>query len=944
MKAIFVSILSICLILTGVLNSASSFNDFIEENEKIIGRIAREIEIPAGSDYYVRFYSDNLTLEGKNISAYSSGLSEKIKDAIAKSPRWIQRKLTRHFHAIDGEDYADLILETSKKYVDEIAFTIACSSIGNIPPVEIIKDNVLTLYQNDEWIKYADIIDYDDDQGNYYSTIRYWVLENETVKQLKYPAEIYYWYIVHPELASENAEYIYDKFWRDYLFNHNDLGYPLLKEKLSQIYYLWDCESYLQSSQRLWTLSMENHPTAIEAISYWIGKTVPAEAYGDRPGQPNIIAHQHNGWCGELQKIAVAAQRTALVPSVGIFNIGEDHVWREFFERGWHQNDNWWSDSGGAVDIPDVYAYGWGKDISGLFAWNGDDSIYEVTSTYIHPEDRKTICFQVMDRRFQPIDGARITVAVWGPSDTTWIKYRLLERLESIWYSFPLFLRGKILQFLYNKISERIDKIPNSIDGPIYCIWNYTDMDGKCCFQLGKNRSYIFIIQYGNLKKPLGFARYNRLRLLKNPREKTYYILLPTLSPIKKKHSNTEMPSGDVDFKVSFNTMSYQVHESILWIDNKGLYEKNGKIDFFIVDEANFNKYRDGMNFECYNYLSSNKSDIVINAQKNDWFLVFRNNARDSNVILNFSVKVEMSTTEYRVQIVSPDTNIFNCPVFNIGEKVVISGIATNDIFLYIDGLPYEVNVQNYEWFYEWNTSGLKPGYYFIMTKCGDAQDEKLIRLIDVVPPVIKIDTPFNGEIVELEMLKIKGNAFDNQGVNSVDVSIDNGEWREAAGTELWSIDWDISGYDIGEHVISVRAFDAVGGISLDEITFVINESGHNWAPIINSFYHKPDHPNNVSNIVMYANVTMGNPFNIQRVVLYWDDGVITKMENMYRYGDYPIQKRHGEDPLKNESNDPIYGLELGQFSTNTNITYWIKAVDTANNIVVSNDKLLTVE
>ena len=280
MRSIFILLLSLCLILPGLSYSVFSFNDYIGENKKIIDALAREIEIPPGKDYYIKFSSDNLSFEGQNIVSYSTDLSEKIKDAIAKSPKWIQRELTRQFQVIDGEEYADLILTMSKKYTDELAFSIACSSIGNVPSADILKDNVLTLYENDKWIKYADIVDYDDNQGNYYSTIKYWVIENETVKQFEYPPEIYYWYVVHPEICSEDALYFYDKFWRDYLFNHNDLGYPLLKEKLSEIEYLWDCESYTQHGQRLWSWSMENHPTAIEAISYWIGKTVPAQAIG----------------------------------------------------------------------------------------------------------------------------------------------------------------------------------------------------------------------------------------------------------------------------------------------------------------------------------------------------------------------------------------------------------------------------------------------------------------------------------------------------------------------------------------------------------------------------------------------------------------------------------------------------------------------------------------
>lgn len=941
---LFVVILSSFFISPGIVDAVYSLKNSADADEKIVTKLSREIEIPAGSSYYVKFFSEKYILEGEKIIAHSSGLSDKVKDAIAKSPRWIQRELTRQFHAIDGEGYADLILNASKRYVDEIAFSIACSSLGNVPSVDIIKENVLSLYENDKWIKYADIVDYDDNQGNYYSTVNYWVIENGIEKQFECPKDVYYWYVVHPELSSENAEYIYGKFWRDYLFNHNDLGYPLFKEKLSEINYLWDCKSYFQPGHRTWKWSMENHPTAIEAVNYWIGKTVPEQAYGSRSGHPNIIAHEHNGWCGELQKIAVAAQRAVLIPSVGICDHGEDHVWWEFYERGWHENDNWWADGGGAVDKPDVYAYGWRKNISALFAWKGDDSIYEVTSGYIHPEDRKTVRFVVLDRRLQPVDGARITAVVSGPKDITWLKDKMWDKIEELWNRLPRLMKGKILQTLYNKFKERYEKIPDITDGVISCIWNYTNMGGECTFELGKNRSYLFIIQHGNLRKPQQLAYNNAIRILPKPKDTTYHIVFPLLSPRRQKHHNMEMPSGEILFNISFSTISYQLHESILWIDDEGVYERDGKIDFFIVDEKNFKKYRNGRRFNCCNHISGSEDNISISATEKNWYVVFKNNARHSNVILNFSVTVETSTTKDGVQIVSPDTSIFDSPVFNVGETVVISGIATDDIFLYIDGVPHEVTVQGYEWFYEWDTSEGVPGDYLIMVECGDAQDEILIKLIDAIPPTVKIDTPMNKEIVEAEILKIAGYACDNLGVERVEVSLNNGEWREATGTEHWSIDWNISSYSLGDHMISARAFDTVGRISVEEISIVINESGHCWGPQINSFYHQPAHPINMSNVVIYANVTTGSPFTIQKVVLYSDTSTVTKAREMYRYGDNPVQERHEEDPLKNESNDPIFGFELGQFSTGTDITYWVVAYDTANNTKTSSKKSLMIE
>ena len=96
--------------------------------------------------------------------------------------------------------------------------------------------------------------------------------------------------------------------------------------------------------------------------------------------------------------------------------------------------------------------------------------------------------------------------------------------------------------------------------------------------------------------------------------------------------------------------------------------------------------------------------------------------------------------------------------------------------------------------------------------------------------------------------------------------------------------------------------------------------------------------------MVVYANVTSISPFAIKKIVLYWDDGKNTESIEMFRYADNPIQGRHEEDPLKNQSNEPIYGFELGQFSTSKNITYWIKAFDTANNSVITESKYFKIE
>jgi len=383
---------------------------------------------------------------------------------------------------------------------------------------------------------------------------------------------------------------------------------------------------------------------------------------------------------------------------------------------------------------------------------------------------------------------------------------------------------------------------------------------------------------------------------------------------------------------------------SPIWVDDIGTYDIEGKIDFFVLDEENFGKYKKGRKFDCFNYLEDSEASIGFSANKNDWYLVFRNHAYRTNTVVDFSIQVEASANTDKVQIVSPDTSIFDNPVFNIGSNVNISGVTTDDIILNIDGESISLSPIDCNWFYLWNTSGLMPGGYAVTAECNDMQDNALITLIDAIPPEIKIEDPLDEEIVEREPLVISGHSYDNLGVERVEVAVDDSRFRKAMGTEKWFIEWNISGFDLGEHIISARAFDVIGRESVHRISFVVNETGHTWSPLINNFYHMPEDPSNISNVVVYANVTSENPFGIKHVVLYVDNGTKIKSYRMYRYGDNPKQERHEEDPLKYEPNDPIFGFELGQIRYDETITYWITAYDTANNSKCSCEKSFTIE
>jgi hypothetical protein len=926
---------SLSLVVPGVFDVTGSFNTMHAGEPILVSKISREIEISAGSDYSIQFDSKNLTLISQVVEPSANGLPENVIAAIAKSPRWIQPRLTSQFHNLSNpKSYTDILLNSSKQIADEIAFSIACCPGERVPSASLLKENVETLYEHDQWIQYATIVDYDDGTGNYYSTIRYRVLENGTEKYFELPAEIYYWYIVHPEITTEEVDAVYGPLWRDYLFEHNDLGYPLLKEKLSTIEYLWDGDSYFQPGGRLWTDCITQHPTAIEAVSYWIGKTVPYPAIGDRPGQSCIIAHEHNGWCGELQKIAIAAQRAALIPSIAACNVGEDHVWREFYERGWHENDNWWSDTGGAVNEPDVYAYNWGKNMSAIYQWRGDGTILQDTPRYIHSEDRITVSFEVKDLFLQPVDGARVVVIVKGPKDITYYKNLFWEKIQNIWDKIPELLKGKLLSFLFEKITERFDKIPDSINGGTITIWNYTNVNGRCSFELGKNHEYLFLIQEGNLKKPWQLARHNLLRTLQTHTDKAFIIILPDVSNKPQRFTSQEMTAGDAEFHLSFTSNAYQLQKHFI---NEGIgrHETGGGIECFFVDQENFQRYKVGTVFTCYHYLEEVNATFSVSAQNQDWYLIFRNHARQTSVVVNFSLNVAMQTTKEQVQIVTPDTTLFETPTYNIGDMVPLSGIATTDI-VYLsldhDSSSLELFVVNGEWSYMWNTSGGSLGFHTVtVASYGNTSDEASILLIDALPPSLSITSPIEGSILEQGIFTISGHSSDNLGVSYVDITLDN-ITRQAAGSTTWYLSWDVTALPLGDHIIAIKVVDTQGLISIQTRSFTLNESGHTWGPNIVRFYHVPENPTNTSNVIIYANVTTTGPFALKNVILFCDNGTATTSYALYQYGDFPIQSRHEEDPLKNQSNDPIFGIELGQFSTGQTIAYWIVATDTAQN------------
>ena len=490
-----------------------------------------------------------------------------------------------------------LLRSCPENLVDEIAASIAFTSedvllLNEVLP-KMFLENAEYIYQTASLLNYVDLVDVGNfETGDYYTTTRYRVLDNGTPLEITLPRDIYYKFIVHPKVTEEDPMYIdpdtggfalpypqgKGRFWREYLFNHNDSAYPedpdpaddsdkyptdiyppLLSQLLSDVDVLFNCTPHVARGGR----RVDYGDNAIIRVSNWVGKTLilnQQEVSDDeRPTQPVRIASTHNGNCGELQDLTMAAARCALIPVSGIIMLGEDHVWIEFWERGWHQWDNYWSDSGSVIDKQGNYWYGWGgRGGSGIYKWHGNDMIEDVTPDYVPREFLSDVTVKVVDRDGEPVDGARVVIG-------------------SHW------------------LIEHSGDTP--VTAPFPSIWNYTDSDGISRFTLCNNNISVKVIsKLGNgavTKTYIGSGMsYNFTITLEGRKPRP----APTLREVETSSGDTWRISYEMEVVSAHqrppnaNTGSVHTH----------LIDGGRHLDFAILPEREMGRKLANLRAECY--------------------------------------------------------------------------------------------------------------------------------------------------------------------------------------------------------------------------------------------------------------------------------------------------------------------------------------------------------
>ncbi|MCD4701621.1 MAG: T9SS type A sorting domain-containing protein [Candidatus Aegiribacteria sp.] len=526
----------------------------------LVDSINASIRIPSGERCVITYINSSGTLL---FEPPESGLTAMALDAIERAPDWLQVDLEDNLSRLSAyyqDIYADIILQASDPYVDEIAFEIAHMATQTLSsPLfhpEVLSFNVSLLYDTDEFLSYADIIDYGTASGggDYYSTIEYKVFETDTL-YLELPRDIYYWFVVHPKLHRERPNYINPAtggyaapptgvFWRDYLFNHADSGYPLLKDSLSVCKTLWNCtEDTLDNG-------------AIGALTEWVTDVMWFNSHTHH-NQPVRIYSWHEGTCSVHSYLTSAASRTAFIPATIAVMYRNDHKINEFWEREWIA----WEPVGMHINSPRDYDPGWGWDMACVFDWRGDGYTWNATEKYT---DVCTLTVNVTDNLGNPVDGACIV-------------------LDSDGYPGPR------------------------------CLVDYTASSGTGQYLFGDNRPL-----YMKVTSSIGnFPASGNYTVTSSTVIGDHYTVDVSLSgEVDWLDISPDSPPGSPtdDFRI---VIEYDVSGETVYgtnLDDSDVYSETfspGIVDFFICDEGSYSDYTGGDPFEAFEIAENTFIDSV---------------------------------------------------------------------------------------------------------------------------------------------------------------------------------------------------------------------------------------------------------------------------------------------------------------------------------------------
>ena len=331
--------------------------------------------------------------------------------------------------------------------------------MSRLDNADLIFENAKAIYDFASKVKYANIKEKED-----YTTIEY-VSEDGTLKEI--PRDIYYWWVVHPIVEYEFPARV------DAMYFRHDAEYYGISEEVwnrKQISFddyqhtpdahFW--RTFLIKDRRYGKniLDVVENAENIKEAAYLIADWITFS--GSKPGiwneygressdfQPLVIYEKNYGSCGEQAMLCVAYSRCALIPNAPVGCHGEDHAWNEFWMDGkWYK----WDIGNSITGIGHPWNEGRGHTGTQLLSVtrHRSDGLTEFSST----------------RPVNPPGSNYIANNKPGYTEVGRVRIRVVDEINEPIEGALVVARSKWNNF--NRAS----------------IWDYTDPEGYCYFELG---------------------------------------------------------------------------------------------------------------------------------------------------------------------------------------------------------------------------------------------------------------------------------------------------------------------------------------------------------------------------------------------------------------------------------------------------------------------------
>ena len=756
-------------------------NGRVPQEWELVGELDATVRIPSGGHYSAWF--DNATGSFREQCPYQP-LSAQARLALNMTPDWIRGDLERTFLELgfDMNRYANVITGLGDaRLVDETAFAIAHTSpdiLRTYAYAGIFSENAASIYSADQNLSYVRLVE----KAN--GTTAAYINASGVEREL--PMDIYYWFIVHPKITDERPAYIdpasgsqaappTGKFWRDYLMNHNDSGYPLLKDALSGVPRIWNG-----------TRNNSTDNGAVGTIIRWIQDVMDFGSGTERPVQPVRIYALHLGRCGEHEDITCAAARAALIPCIGCDDLAEDHVWNEFWYDG-----RWvhWEPVNNMVDSPGSYA-GWGKKFPAVTAWRGDDFTWQETGVYTQT---CTLKVTVKDSAGRPVEGAAVWVGNEYSADN---RFRMIAG------------------------------------------WNSTNASGMAEFALGRNNTIYARVDSEKLAgaptayasntgaNPYVLAGTDTAKVISDAQPIQYnYTFTLSNAAIPKKNGYTEDAALQGNYRLELTLKAQDsevVGRNVLLGTHYYTDDSQTPIHSFFASDAEYRNYNLSQGFRGWGF--SNGTDLTGNISVPDngkWHIVVGSDATSAIQCVHITARFYVKPF---IMVLVPANDRLFCG----GKDIIISGTAdasdVSNVELSVDGgtswKDGNFNASSRTWKYVWNTSAVSSGNYSVMSRLLHGGDvlpaEPLAVRIDADNP--SVAAPRGGIMKGGGAIRLEGGVSDNTGVALVEISIEGPNqaagWIAAAlclGNTSWSLEWQTGHLGSGNYTVTARATDVVG-------------------------------------------------------------------------------------------------------------------------------------